>query len=108
MELQELINLKNRFDKYLQPGDYSFIGPENQIQINEFVQTANLIGPSNIFSTTFKQALGDHETIMKTIARFPTDTHLRIYVIIGKVEKAGIFMHSTIEEYCKRYKISFE
>lgn len=49
MELYELIDLKNRFDKHLNSDDYSFIGPEDQSLLNKFIQEVNFFGPSDFF-----------------------------------------------------------
>ncbi|OOG73349.1 hypothetical protein [Algoriphagus sp. A40] len=106
--LQELINQEIRLKPHLRPNDYSFIGPEDTGLLNGFIQNVNFFAPSNIFSTTYKEALTNQDAILMALAQFQENTPLRIYVVLGKMEERGVLIHSTIQEYCDRFKIDFE
>lgn len=108
MTFNELQTLETKFQPYLRPGDFTFIGPLNPEMMSDYINKVNLFAPTNFFSTSYKEALLDKPSIAKAVSLLPIGTELRIFIINGEGNKRNIFIHSTIEEYCKKYNIDFK
>ncbi|RAI86725.1 hypothetical protein [Algoriphagus yeomjeoni] len=107
MTLQELIDLKVRFEPYLNDGDYTFIGPNDLNLLSGFIANVNFLAPANFFATTFGNSLRNQDAVLMALSQLQSHTQFRIFVVLGDMEKSGVLIHSTIEEYCNRNKIEF-
>jgi len=101
----QLTIIENKFQQHLRDGDYTFIGPSDSTQFQQFFQAVNLRAPVIAISRTIHHALTNKEAVKYVNSTYFNDQELRIYVVIGSIPYA--LAHATIEEYCKRNNIIF-
>lgn len=104
--INELIEIENKFQKYLKPKDYTFIGPSEIDLLETFIKNVNMIAPSNIFNSSLHKSLSNKVAVLNALKSLPNNIECRIYVIVASNEQ--FLIHSTIEEYCDRFKIDYE
>lgn len=97
--LQELLAIQDKFQKYLVLGDYTFIGPDNEKLLSEFVKVA-IRGK---LGTDKKPYLnGDHAK--RILEKKYPNTSLTIYVK-SHIRSEELY---TIEKYCIINQIDFD
>ena len=103
--MDELIELEERFQPYLQNNDYTFIGPVNSDLMQGFISTANMLAPVVAISRSIHHALSHQQSVRRALGTLPVNTNLRIYVVVNRA--SDMLIHATIEEYCDRNNIDF-
>lgn len=102
--LQELIDLEKRFQPFLHGGDYTFIGPTDAKQFEDFIKAADNFAPSKLFDRTIHHALSDKQATWSALQAFVTSP-LQVYVISAAA--ASSLIHGTIDDYCNFHNITF-
>jgi len=104
--MNELLQLEERFQPFLQNDDYTFIGPSDINLLNEFTQAANRLAPVVAFSRSVHHALSHSPSTRAALGVLPQGTEMRIYVVIRRNDP--VWFHATIEDYCETNNIEFE
>ncbi|MDO5980566.1 hypothetical protein [Flavivirga spongiicola] len=104
--MEDLIEIEDRFQSYLQKNDYTFIGPVNTNLFQGFAKNVNMLAPVVAISRSIHHALSHTASVRRALNSLQTGTELRIYVVIREHDSALI--HATIEDYCETYKIEFK
>lgn len=103
--LEQLLSEEQKFQPYLLEGHYTFIGPEDQNLLGQFIERANWLAPIVAISRTVHHALSHKDSTINALQVFPQNTQLRIYVVIPT--NSPILFHSNIEEYCNQNNITY-
>lgn len=104
--MENLVELENKFQPFLQNNDYTFIGPLDVNLLNDFTQAANRLAPVVAFSRSVHHALSHKPSVREALGVLPIDIELRIYVVIRRNEP--FLFHTTIEDYCDTNNMDFE
>ncbi|MFZ1791245.1 MAG: hypothetical protein WAT92_23160 [Saprospiraceae bacterium] len=94
---------KKNFEPFLEKSDYIFIGPNDINLLEDFMKIANQNTPVVRHSRKIKDFLTNDEGVEVAIASLPNDAQLRIYIVVH--DKGNLFIHSTVEDYCKERHI---
>ena len=105
--LQELIELEARFQPYLKPGDYTFIGPVDQQLWQPFFKKANELATVVSVFQSMHDVMSDKDATRQALLFLPADTPLRIFVVT-QMEDDSFLGYSTIESYCRVNNIDFQ
>ncbi|WP_405266291.1 hypothetical protein [Cellulophaga sp. Ld12] len=103
--MEDLIELEERFQPFLQSNDYTFIGPMDMALMENFMRQVNLSAPVIGLGRTIHDALSHKPSVHSTLLTLPLNTALRIYVVINE---GNNLIHATIEDYCERFGLDFE
>ena len=104
---EELFKLEERFQPFLLRNDYTFVGPIDENLMKIFNKAANRIAPRVALLRSVHHVLSNRNATKNALLLLPQDTQLRIFVVLSN-GKRNLFLHSTLEEYCRRNNINFD
>lgn len=81
---EDIFKTEEAFQPYLNEGDYTFIGPEDQDLMGLFTFSANSVTPA-AQEESIHSALSDKQAVKSVLTRLPEGTPLKVYVVLGSI-----------------------
>lgn len=106
---EEILELDNRFQPYLQGKDYTFVGPVDTSLFKPFFLKVGDFAPGPLFDGTLHHQLSNKEAVAKALDYLPNNTPLRVYVVLREgIGRSADLVHASIEIYCRDKGIDFK